>query len=100
MRKLHPVKVGNLTFDGKKIYIQSMLNVIADDVEGNVRQAMALEEAGCEIIRVAVPDMVAAKAVADIKKQRTGYPCLWLRISISIIRWRWNVPQQAWIRYA
>ena len=49
MRKLHPVKVGNLTFDGKKIYIQSMLNVIADDVEGNVRQAMALEEAGCEL---------------------------------------------------
>ena len=39
MRKLHPVKVGNLTFDGKKIYIQSMLNVIADDVEAmSVRQ--------------------------------------------------------------
>ncbi|MBS7398644.1 MAG: flavodoxin-dependent (E)-4-hydroxy-3-methylbut-2-enyl-diphosphate synthase, partial [Ruminiclostridium sp.] len=38
-------------------YIQSMLNVPADDIEGNVRQAKELEAAGCEIIRTAVPDI-------------------------------------------
>ena len=69
MRKLHPVKVGNLTFDGKKIYIQSMLNVIADDVEGNVRQAMALEEAGCEIIRVSVPSLKDVRLIEAIKNR-------------------------------
>lgn len=37
------VKVGNLTLGGEHIYIQSMLNVPADDVEGNVRQAIELE---------------------------------------------------------
>ena len=50
------VKVGNLTLGGEHIYIQSMLNIPADDVEGNVRQAIELEKAGCEIIRTAVPD--------------------------------------------
>ena len=69
MRKLHTVKVGNLTFDGKKIYIQSMLNVIADDVEGNVRQAMALEEAGCEIIRVSVPSLKDVRLIEAIKNR-------------------------------
>lgn len=69
MRKLHPVKVGNLTLDGKKIYIQSMLNVIADDVEGNVRQAMALEAAGCEIIRVSVPSLKDVRLIEALQIQ-------------------------------
>ncbi|MBS7398366.1 MAG: flavodoxin-dependent (E)-4-hydroxy-3-methylbut-2-enyl-diphosphate synthase, partial [Ruminiclostridium sp.] len=47
------VKVGNLTLGDGHIYIQSMLNVPADDIEGNVRQAKELEAAGCEIIRTA-----------------------------------------------
>ena len=51
------VKVGNLTLGDGHIYIQSMLNVPADDIEGNVRQAKELEAAGCEIIRTAVPDI-------------------------------------------
>lgn len=51
------VKVGNLTLGDGHIYIQSMLNVPADDIEGNVRQAKELETAGCEIIRTAVPDI-------------------------------------------
>lgn len=51
------VKVGNLTLGDGQIYIQSMLNVPADDIEGNVRQAKELEAAGCEIIRTAVPDI-------------------------------------------
>ena len=51
------VKVGNLTLGDGHIYIQSMLNVPADDIEGNVSQAKELEAAGCEIIRTAVPDI-------------------------------------------
>ena len=48
---------------------RSMCNTDTRDVKATVNQIHELENAGCEIIRVAVPDMVAAKAVADIKKQ-------------------------------
>jgi len=44
-----------------------MLNVIADDIEGNVKQAVELEKAGCEIIRTAVPDMNSVKLIPAIK---------------------------------
>lgn len=68
MRKLHAVRVGELTLDGKKIYIQSMLNIPAEDVEGNVRQAKELERAGCEIIRVSVPSVKDVRLIEAIKK--------------------------------
>lgn len=67
MRNVKPVKVGDYILDGKHIYIQSMLNARSDDIEGNVRQAVELEKAGCEIIRVAVPDMEAVKLIPAIK---------------------------------
>lgn len=67
MRSVHAVKVGDCTLGSKKIYIQSMLNVSASDVEGNVRQAVQLEKAGCEIIRAAIPDMEAVKLIPAIK---------------------------------
>lgn len=67
MRSVHAVKVGNCTLDGKKIYIQSMLNVPASDIEGSVCQAVQLEKAGCEIIRAAIPDMAAVKLIPAIK---------------------------------
>lgn len=67
MRSVHAVKVENCTLDGKKIYIQSMLNIPASDVEGSVRQAVQLEQAGCEIIRAAIPDMAAVKLIPAIK---------------------------------
>lgn len=44
---------------GAKISVQSMLNVPASDVEGSVAQAVALEQAGCDIIRAAIPNMEA-----------------------------------------
>lgn len=69
MRSVKPVKLNDLTFSGEKIYIQSMLNVRADNIEGNVRQAVALEKAGCDIIRVAIPDMEAVKLIPAIKKE-------------------------------
>ncbi|MDE5584129.1 MAG: flavodoxin-dependent (E)-4-hydroxy-3-methylbut-2-enyl-diphosphate synthase [Ruminococcus sp.] len=67
MRNVKPVKVGECVLDGKHIYIQSMLNVRSDDIEGNVRQAVELEKAGCEIIRTAIPDMEAVKLIPAIK---------------------------------
>lgn len=67
MRNLKTVKVGDCVLDGKHIYVQSMLNVRSDDIDGNVRQAVELEKAGCEIIRTAVPDMEAVRLVHAIK---------------------------------
>lgn len=67
MRVVKPVKVKNVTLDGKHIYVQSMLNVPSYDIEGNVRQAVRLEKAGCEIIRVSVPDKKALELIPAIK---------------------------------
>jgi len=54
---------------GNPILIQSMTNTKTQDVEATVAQILELERAGCEIIRCTVPDMDAAKAIAEIKKQ-------------------------------
>ena len=54
---------------GNPILIQSMTNTRTDDVEATVKQILELEAAGCEIIRCAVPDMAAAEALTEIKKQ-------------------------------
>ena len=54
---------------GNPIAIQSMTNTKTEDVQATVAQILALEAAGCEIIRCAVPTMEAAKALAEIKKQ-------------------------------
>lgn len=67
MRNVKAVKVGNCVLDGNHIYIQSMLNVRSDDIEGSVRQAVELEKAGCEIVRAAIPDMEAVKLIPAIK---------------------------------
>ncbi len=68
MRNVKPVKVGNCVLDGKHIYIQSMLNVRSDDIEGSVKQAVELEKAGCEIVRAAIPNMEAVKLIPAIKE--------------------------------
>ena len=54
---------------GAPVTIQSMTNTPTDDVTATVAQIRGLETAGCQIIRVAVPDMAAAKAVGAIKAQ-------------------------------
>lgn len=54
---------------GNPILIQSMTNTPTQDVGATVAQILALEKAGCEIVRCTVPDMEAAKALAEIKKQ-------------------------------
>lgn len=64
------VQVGNLKLGGgNPVVIQSMCNTDTRDVAATVAQIHALEEAGCEMVRVAVPDMKAADAIGEIKKQ-------------------------------
>ena len=64
------IKVGNIYIGGgSPVAIQSMLNVRADDVENNVRQAVELQKAGCEIVRVSVPDKAAVELIYKIKEQ-------------------------------
>jgi len=62
--------VGGLPIGGgSPVSIQSMTNTPTDDVEATVQQIRRLAAAGCEIVRVAVPNMAAAKAVGKIKEQ-------------------------------
>ncbi len=64
------VQIGRMKIGGgNPIAIQSMLNVPAEDVKGNVAQAKALEAAGCEIVRVAVPTLEAVGLVEAIKRE-------------------------------
>ena len=68
--KTREIKIGSVTIGGENpIAIQSMTNTKTEDVEATVRQIRELTVAGCDIIRVAVPTMEAAKAISEIKKQ-------------------------------
>lgn len=68
--KKRVVNIGGVKIGGDNpVAIQSMCNTDTRDVKATVLQIKELEEAGCEIIRVAVPDMAAAEAVKDIRKQ-------------------------------
>lgn len=63
------IKVGNIEMGGgAPISVQSMLCVPVHDIEGNVKQAHRLEKAGCDILRVTVPDKAALKTVEELKK--------------------------------
>ncbi len=53
---------------GAPVTVQSMTNTKTDDVDETVRQIKALVAAGCDIVRLAVPDMAAARAIGEIKK--------------------------------
>ena len=64
------IQIGNRKIGGgNPVLIQSMCNTKTEKVEATVAQILKLEEAGCEIIRVAVPTMEAAAAIREIKKQ-------------------------------
>ena len=64
------VRIGDVVIGGNHpIAIQSMTNTKTQDVEATVAQILQLERAGCQIIRSTVPDMEAAKALQEIKKQ-------------------------------
>ncbi|WP_279234818.1 flavodoxin-dependent (E)-4-hydroxy-3-methylbut-2-enyl-diphosphate synthase [Hungatella hathewayi] len=64
------IRIGDRVIGGgNPILIQSMCNTKTEDIEGTVAQILELEQAGCDIIRVAVPTMEAAEALTEIKRQ-------------------------------
>ena len=64
------IMVGNVPVGGgAPVSIQSMCNTKTDDIDATVDQILRLEAAGCEIVRVAVPDMAAARAIDGIKSR-------------------------------
>lgn len=69
-RKTRPVKVGNITIGGGyPVVVQSMINEDTLDIDGSVAAIRRLHEIGCEIVRVTVPSMAHAKALAEIKQK-------------------------------
>ena len=69
-KKTRKIKIGSLELGGNApIVIQSMCTTDTRDVRATVAQIKQLQKAGCELVRLAVPDLVAAKAIAKIKKQ-------------------------------
>ena len=64
------IKVGSVAVGGgARVSVQSMCNTKTWDVEATVSQILAFEEAGCDIVRVAIPDMRAAQAISAIKER-------------------------------
>ncbi|MCD4742746.1 MAG: flavodoxin-dependent (E)-4-hydroxy-3-methylbut-2-enyl-diphosphate synthase [Desulfobacteraceae bacterium] len=69
-KKTRQVSIGSVKVGGgAPVAVQSMTNTYTQDVDATVSQIKQLSKAGCEIIRVAIPDMEAALAVKKIKKQ-------------------------------
>jgi len=68
-RPTRTVKAGSVAIGGgARISVQSMLSVPAHDIEGSIAQALALEQAGCDIIRAAVPDIASVQLIAALKE--------------------------------
>ena len=62
------IKVGNLTIGGQnKVVIQSMCNTKTKDIEKTIQQILDLEQAGCELVRMAIIDEEDACAISEIK---------------------------------
>ena len=69
-RKTKVLRIGNVEIGGSNpVVIQSMTNTKTADIEATVSQILRLEEAGCQIVRVAVLDEAAARAICEIKKR-------------------------------
>ncbi len=69
-KKTRKVKIGDRYIGGDSpILVQSMTNTFTKDVDATVEQILRLEKAGCDIVRVAVPDEESARAISQIKKR-------------------------------
>ena len=69
-RKTRPVKIGDVSIGGgAPIVVQSMTKTHTRDIEGTIDQIKRLESAGCEVIRLAVPDRESVEALGKIKKK-------------------------------
>ena len=69
-RKTRRIQIGSVPIgDGAPIVVQSMTSTDTRDVKATVRQIKRLERVGCEIVRLGVPDMAAARAIGQIKER-------------------------------
>ena len=74
-RKTTPVTVGNVGIGGSHpISVQSMTNVSPYDHEATYAQIVRLRDAGCDIVRLALPDVEAAKVISEMKRREVGIP--------------------------
>ncbi len=72
MKKTRKIRIGNIFIGGgEPIRVQSMTNTPTEDVGSTVAQINRLEDAGCEIVRVAVPTIEAAQKIKEIKRKIT-----------------------------
>ena len=95
-KKTRQVKVGGITVGGDApVRVQSMCSTNTGDVEATVEQILKLEEAGCEIIRVAVPDGPPPRRSPP---SRAGSTSLWSRTSTSTTSWRCGRSRAGWTR--
>ncbi len=68
--KTKEITIGSVVIGGgNKVAIQSMTNTKTEDIRATVKQIIELEDAGCDIVRVAVPTAEAARAIGEIKKE-------------------------------
>ena len=69
-KETRTVNVGGVLLGGNNdISVQSMLNVVATDIKGNVEQAKQLKTAGCDILRVAIPNKESVRLIDAIKSE-------------------------------
>ena len=69
-KKTREIQIGQVKIGGDNpVAIQSMTNTKTEDVDATVSQILALEKAGCEIVRCAVPTMEAAEALREIREK-------------------------------
>lgn len=70
VKETRKIKIGNVYIGGdSKVAVQSMTSTDTRDVEATVNQILELEKVGCDIVRCAVPDMVAAESIKEIVKR-------------------------------
>ena len=62
------VRVGDCLLGGERIYVQSMLNTAAGDHEAAVKQTLSLQNAGCDIVRLSIPDLESVKTISRLKE--------------------------------
>ncbi|HYG09892.1 MAG TPA: flavodoxin-dependent (E)-4-hydroxy-3-methylbut-2-enyl-diphosphate synthase [Pyrinomonadaceae bacterium] len=75
MRQTRAVKIGNMQIGGgAPVAVQSMTKTDTSDVEGTVKQIEEMLSAGCEIVRLAVPDKEAALALKEIRRRVPNVP--------------------------
>ncbi len=75
MRQTRAVKIGNMQVGGRApVAVQSMTKTDTSDVDGTVKQIEEMLAAGCEIVRLAVPDKEAALALKEIRRRVPGVP--------------------------